>query len=131
MVLAKVWVAFLLCCVSVAVSLGAHAENGNKTNKSVYLVAQIGVKDYQEYMGKYGKPVTQLLVDAGAEILVASREGEVLEGVWSGNWTVISRFPNDQALKTWYNSNEYRVFKKMRIEQLIDGGNIVVLPSLK
>ena len=106
-------------------------SNGNtKISNEVFLVAQIDIKDYQAYMEKYGKPVTQLLIDAGAEILVASRKGEILEGEWSGNWTVITKFPNVESAKSWYNSKEYSLFKEMRVEELINSGNIILLPSL-
>jgi len=91
-------------------SFPALSKGNTKISDEVYLVAQIDIKDYQAYMEKYGKPVTQQLIDAGAEMLVASREGEILEGEWSGNWTVITKFPSVESAKSWYNSKEYSFF---------------------
>ena len=117
-------VLFVICSFSV------YSKSDDEHSKAVYLVAQISVKDYQEYMNRYGKPVTQLLIDAGAEILVASRKGEILEGEWSGNWTVITKFPSNQAAMNWYNSKEYRLFKTIREDELMNSGNIIILPSI-
>jgi len=127
----KINISMSLFIILILSSFSVYSKSDNQKEKAIYLVAQISIKDYQEYMNRYGKPVTQLLVDAGADILVASRNGEVLEGEWSGNWTVITKFPSKQAVKKWYNSKEYDYFKKMRVEELMDNGNIVLLPSLK
>ncbi|NVJ59628.1 MAG: DUF1330 domain-containing protein [Gammaproteobacteria bacterium] len=120
-----------LCLIILVCSSSVYSEANNEKSGAVYLVAQIDIKDYQDYMKKYGRPVTQQLIKAGAEILVATQSGEVLEGEWSGNWTVISKFPNSEAVNSWYNSKEYSLFKKMRVTELINNGNIIVLPGLK
>ncbi len=126
----KIPTAILLFSILVVSAFPAQSTSISEETQAVYLVAQISVKDHQEYMTRYGKPVTQLLVDAGAEILVASRDGEILEGDWSGNWTVVTKFPSSHAAKRWYNSKEYGLFKKLRVNELITEGNIVLLPGL-
>jgi len=82
----------------------------------VYMMAQIDVKDHQAYVEEYGMPVFYQFTEAGAEVLVASREVQVFEGEWSGNWTVIAKFPSAEAATNWYNSLEYALLKKARIE---------------
>jgi len=129
MVTLKYYSILLLTILSIC-SSSALANTDSEASNEVYLVAQIDIKDYQAYMKKYGKPVTQLLRDAGAEILVASRKAKVLEGEWTGNWTVITKFPNAGSANAWYNSKEYQFFKKMRVEKLTNSGNIMLLPSL-
>ena len=59
-------------------------------SEPVYLIAQIAVKDFDAYLDRYGMPVFGLFQAAGAEVLVATRDTQVLEGEWFGNWTVIA-----------------------------------------
>lgn len=125
----KISSAVLLFFIYWLCSFSSNAKDDSEVSKEVYLVAQISVKDHQEYIKKYGRAVSQLLTEAGAEILVASPKVEILEGEWSGNWTVISKFPSTEALKSWYNSEEYSLFKKMRVNKLTDSGNLIVLPN--
>ena len=80
-------------------------------DESVYMMAQIDVKDYRAYMEEYGMPVLNQFVEAGAEVLVASADAEVFEGDWPGNWTVVVKFDNAEAATSWYNSVEYAPLK--------------------
>jgi uncharacterized protein (DUF1330 family) len=54
----------------------------------VYVMGQIDVKDHQAYFEEYGMPVLDQFADAGAEVLVASADAEVLEatGQGTGRW---------------------------------------------
>lgn len=56
-------------------------------------------------------------------------EPEILEGTWSGSWTVVIRFPNREAARGWYESAAYAPLKRARIETLARGGNLVLVPG--
>lgn len=90
-----------------------------------YLLAQIDVKDYDRYVAEYGFPLLAQLDQADAEVLVAARDAEVLEGEWSGNWTVVIRFPDAATAHAWYASPAYAPLKRARVEELSRGGNVV------
>ena len=45
---------------------------------------------------------------ASGEILVATPEVDVLEGGYIHNWTVVVRFPSEEAARSWYDSPEYQ-----------------------
>jgi uncharacterized protein (DUF1330 family) len=96
----------------------------------VYMVAMIDVKDYQAYAEQYGMPVGKMFADAGAEILVATTEPDVLEGSWPGNWTVIVKVPSAEIARALYESDEYAPFKKARVDQLANETHFAVLPGL-
>lgn len=96
----------------------------------VFLMAKIEVKDHQEYVEKYGMPVFEQLIQAGAEVLAATPDAAVLEGSWSGNWTVLAKFANAEAAEGWYHSEEYAPLKKARIEDLSNSGTVILLPGL-
>ena len=91
-----------------------------------YLIAQINVKDYPQYINEYGLPVFALGSEHGAEFLVATPDAKPLEGEWSGNWTVVIRFPTAESALTFYNSSEYAPLREARMNELSSGGNLVL-----
>jgi len=94
-----------------------------------YVIGQMSVKDYQDYMEKYGAPAFAQFEEAGAEVLVATPEAQVLEGNWAGNWTVILKFPSSESASEWYHSSAYAPLKQERIEILTNGGSMVIAPG--
>ena len=98
-------------------------------SQPVYVIGQIAVKDYGEYLTKYGIPVLEQLSSVGAEVIVGTPEADLLEGEWSGNWTVVLKFPDPKTLKEWYNSDAYAPLRRARIDELSVGGNLVVVPG--
>jgi uncharacterized protein (DUF1330 family) len=92
-----------------------------------FVIGQITVKDYPEYIDKYGMPVASLVTKYGGEFLVASRSAEELEGEWYGNWTVVIRFPSKDAALAFYNSTEYAPLLDARTNKLSNGGNLVIV----
>ena len=99
-------------------------------SETVYMLAQIDVKDHQQYIEEYGLPVLHQLTEAGAEVLVATAEATVHEGEWSGNWTVIARFESEPEAMRWYQSEAYELWKHLRIEKLTNSNNVVLVPGL-
>lgn len=97
--------------------------------KPAYLLIQIVLKDFNAYMERYVQHVMPQLTDAGAEILVATADADVIEGTWPANWTVVIRFPGMEAAKNWYNSPAYEPLKALRRNELSDGGNAVFVDS--
>ena len=95
-----------------------------------YFLAQIDVKEYDRYVAEYGLPLLGRLREVGGEVLVATKDAEVIEGEWSGNWTVVIRFPDAESARRWYESPEYAPLKRARVEELTHGGNIVLAPGL-
>jgi uncharacterized protein (DUF1330 family) len=71
-----------------------------------YLIAQIDVPNIDVYFEKYATPTITQLEAAGAEILVATPNATTLEGEWSGNWTVMNRFPSVEVAQKWYESDQ-------------------------
>lgn len=97
--------------------------------KAVYFIGQIDVKDFPQYLEEYGMSVVAQLLKAGAEILVATAEAEVLEGDWPGCWTVVFRFASEDAAKGWYDSEEYEFFKNLRIKKLSNFTNAALFSA--
>ena len=98
-------------------------------SQPAYLLGQINVTDHPRYRDDYAKPLLAQLTEIGAELLVSSGDAETLEGEWSGNWTVLIRFPSWEVAVEWYQSADYAPLKSARIQDLTDAGNLVLLPG--
>jgi uncharacterized protein (DUF1330 family) len=75
-------------------------------------------------------PAFAHLKAAGAEVEVAAAEAELLEGEWGCNWTVVIKFPSKAAATAFYNSPGYTPLRELRINELTDGGSIVLVDGL-
>ena len=96
----------------------------------VYLIAQIDVKDYEEYLAEYGFPLLEQLTEIGAEVLAADPGFKILEGTWSGNWIAVIKFPSEAVMSEFYNSEKYAPLKTLRIEKLSNEGTVVAVPGI-
>ena len=92
-----------------------------------YLIALLRVKNFDEYIQRYGMPAMAELQALGAEIEVATAEAGLLEGEWDCNWTVVIKFPSKAAATAWYNSPGYTPLRELRINELTDGGSLVLV----
>lgn len=92
-----------------------------------YLIGRINVKDHEDYMNQYAMPVLEQFKAAGAEILAASPQPEVLEGEWKSNWTVLIRFPSMEAARNFYHSDEYAPFRSLRVNELTNEGTVLMV----
>ncbi len=96
--------------------------------KAWYLIAQIKITDQKTYFGTYGAKVEPLLQKAGAEILVATPNRQLLEGVWTGNWTVVVKFPSKAKALEWYRSNAYQAVRPKRLQSTTIN-NLILAPN--
>ena len=94
--------------------------------KPVFLIVRLEFREWDEYVEKYGLPVLAMFEDVGAEVIAASAP-EVLEGVWSGNWTALIRFPSMEVALAFYRSPQYQPLKALRINELTENGTAVLV----
>ncbi len=98
-------------------------------SKPVYVIAQVRVKDFERYIGEYALPILPIFDKFEGEVLVASNNIFPIEGEWDGNWCVIVRFPDKSNAMAFYDSEDYAELKRLRIEVLSEGSNLVSLPA--
>ena len=73
-----------------------------------YMVAQISVKDPEEYQ-KYLQGFLPIFERYDGELLVtSSAETEVVEGDWALPQTVIMRFPSLERARAWHDDPDYQ-----------------------
>ena len=119
----KTFIHAVLALAIIALNGAAQAEES-----PAYFIAQVQITDQKSYFDAYGAKVGPLLEKAGAEILAATPDRQQLEGDWTGNWTVIIRFPSKEKALDWYRSDAYQAIRPLRL-QSTDENNIVLVPS--
>ncbi len=104
---------------------------------SGYVIANIDVKNpeaYKEYVGKVVPTVQKF----GGEYLVRAGEYKVIDGEWKyprtvviidGEWkyprTVVIKFPTYEKALEWYDSEEYKPVKPIRLANSVANGIII------
>ena len=91
---------------------------------SGYVIANINVKNseaYKEYVGKV-KPIVEKF---GGEYLVRNGEFKVIDGEWKHPRTVVIKFPTYEKALEWYNSEEYKHIKLIRLANSVANGIII------
>ena len=91
---------------------------------SGYVIANINVKNpeaYKEYVVKV-KPTVEKF---GGEYLVRNGEFKVIDGEWKHPRTVVIKFPTYEKALEWYNSEEYKPVKLIRLANSEANGIII------
>ena len=78
-----------------------------------YIIADVDVTDAEGYT-EYRDKVPALIAAHGGRYLARGGATEVLEGAWRPRRTVIVEFPSMAALKTFWDSQEYRHLRAIR-----------------
>jgi uncharacterized protein (DUF1330 family) len=80
-----------------------------------YVIAEVTVTDAST-MEEYRKQVPATVARYGGRFLVRGGAHETIEGDWKPNRLVILEFPTMEQARRWYDSEEYREPKALRIK---------------
>lgn len=80
-----------------------------------YVVVDVTVTD-QALMEEYRKQVPATLAKYGGRFLVRGGAHQTVEGDWKPNRLVILEFPSMAQAQRWYDSEEYREPKAIRLK---------------
>ncbi|PKB83887.1 MAG: D-fructose-6-phosphate amidotransferase [SAR202 cluster bacterium Io17-Chloro-G9] len=81
---------------------------------SAYMIVDIEVTDQNNY-DDYRSQVPALVEKYGGKYLVRGGQFEVLEGGWTVNRLVVLEFPSAQKAREFYDSDDYRPLKELRL----------------
>ena len=81
---------------------------------AAYLITQIEVTD-PETFERYRERVPATIAAHGGKYLVRGGALEVVEGSWPQPRVVVLEFPTMAQAKAWYDSEDYRELKAMRL----------------
>ena len=93
---------------------------------AAYVIVDIEVTNPEAYE-EYRKQVPPLVAKYGGKYLTRGGEMEMLEGNWTPKRLVVIEFPSFQRAKEFYDSDEYRPVKEIRLNAtnsnmvLVDG----------
>ena len=93
-------------------------------------MVQVKAKSLEELSMRYGQSAIASLIKFGGEMLAGTPEPNVLEGKWDGSWAAILRFPSMEMALTWYNSSDYQPLKVLRMNELTDSGQILLIEGM-
>jgi uncharacterized protein (DUF1330 family) len=80
-----------------------------------YLIADVTPTD-QATMDEYRKQVPATVAKYGGRFLVRGGAHQVVEGDWKPNRLVVIEFPSLEQARRWYDSEEYKGPKALRIQ---------------
>lgn len=81
---------------------------------AAYVIVDLTVTDLPT-MEEYRKQVPATLAKYGGRFLVRGGAHQTVEGDWKPNRIVVLEFPSMEQAKRWYDSEEYREPKAMRL----------------
>jgi uncharacterized protein (DUF1330 family) len=100
------------------------------STKPAYFLVQVKAKSLEELSERYAQYAIPSLIKFGGEMVAGTPAPTVLEGQWDGSWAAILRFPSLDMAKTWYHSQEYRPLKELRINELTENGQILLIEGM-
>ncbi|MEM7779434.1 MAG: DUF1330 domain-containing protein [Pseudomonadota bacterium] len=80
-----------------------------------YMIVTAAIHDREAFIQGYGAAAAELITQFGGEYLLRGPGAELLEGDFGeGASMVISKWPDREAAKAFWNSAEYAEAKKLR-----------------
>ena len=89
-----------------------------------YVIAQLKVTNSENYK-EYVEKVPEVIKKYGGEYLARGGEHQVVEGEDNLPRIVIMKFPSYEKALEWYNSEEYKPIKQIRLDNS-EGTNIII-----
>ncbi len=86
-----------------------------------FLVDTRQVKDAAK-MDEYKTRVSPIVEKFGGKYLVIGGPFEVMEGDWRPVFPVLIEFPSLEQARKWYDSDDYRELKQLRLSATVGSG---------
>jgi uncharacterized protein (DUF1330 family) len=83
-----------------------------------YLIANVNVQDAATFE-EYRKQVPATITKHGGRYIVRGGTVERLEGSWNPTRLVVLEFPSMEAARRWYDSEDYRGPKALRMKSAL------------
>lgn len=91
---------------------------------SVYLIAQLNIRDHAKY-AEYVAGFMDIFAKYDGKLLAVDESPEPLEGEWNYTRTVLLEFPSEAVAKSWYCSDDYQKLAQHRLAA--SDGNLVLI----
>jgi uncharacterized protein (DUF1330 family) len=94
---------------------------------AAYVIANVDVKDATLFE-QYRKQVPDTLARHGGRYLVRGGQHQTLEGAWTPTRLVVLEFPTMEQARRWYDSEDYREPKALRMKCALT--DLVLVPGV-
>jgi uncharacterized protein (DUF1330 family) len=94
---------------------------------SVYVIARIDITDRERY-GQYEAGFMEIFARHEGKLLAVDEAPEIVEGTWPVTRTVLIEFPDADAMRAWYDSEDYQNLARHRFAS--SQGDIAMLTAL-
>jgi uncharacterized protein (DUF1330 family) len=101
----------------------------SNSTSPAYFMIQMNSKDPEEVMNRYAQFVFPIIDQFKGQMIAGTDAPKILEGKFVGNWVAILQFPSMKDAEAWYNSKEYKPYKDLRINELTDFVQVILLDS--
>ena len=91
---------------------------------SGYLIAQLNMTDKESFK-LYAETVPEYVKKFGGKYLVRAGEFKSMQGNWDFTRNVIIQFPTYEKALEWYDSEEYKPVKPIRLANSVANGIII------
>lgn len=85
---------------------------------AAYVIANVDIKDAALFE-QYRKQVPDTLARHGGKFLVRGGQHQILEGAWTPSRLVVLEFPSMEQARRWYDSEDYREPKALRMKSAL------------
>lgn len=79
-----------------------------------YVIADVRDAHDQDALAEYRRRNTDAVANHGGRFLIRGGASELLEGDWPTQRIVLMEFPDADAARAWWESEEYAPLKQMR-----------------
>lgn len=85
---------------------------------AAYVIANVNVQDAALFE-EYRKQVPETIARHGGKYLVRGGKHQALEGAWQPSRLVVLEFPSLEQARRWYDSEDYREPKALRLKSAL------------
>ena len=89
-----------------------------------YVIAQLKITNPENYK-EYVEKVNPIVKKFGGEFLVRGGEFQIFDGETKFPRIIVLKFPSYEKALEWYNSEEYKPIKQIRLDNS-EGTNMIV-----
>jgi uncharacterized protein (DUF1330 family) len=86
----------------------------NVPRMPVYVIADVRDAWDADALQEYRRRNTDAVAAAGGRFLIRGGDHELLEGEWDTKRIVLMEFPDREAVRAWWTSDEYEAIKPLR-----------------
>jgi uncharacterized protein (DUF1330 family) len=114
----------------VAAQAAEAAEAGAPPSTGAYMIVMGTVYNREAFMSRYASQLGPLYARHGGSYVAVTGDVETLEGDTPFESVVMSRWPDKESARAFWNDPEYRALADLRIENEWGDFNVVLVPAI-